>query len=200
MGREAKDVKIKARQRILEAAVEAFQQLGYARSTTQAIAEAARVAEVTLFRHFGSKEELFRMAIAEVGKEAAEEKIAELMTGELREDLMVMSRQLLGYFLRHRGPMRMLMFEAEHFPEIRRALAQNPRNQIEMLATYFEAQMAEGRLREADPRELAEAFVSLHFGQALSEDLIHEGGASDGQVEQTTERLVELFLSGVKTD
>ena len=51
--------KKKARQRILEAAAESFQSLGYARTTTQAIAAKASVAEVTLFRHFGDKQTLF---------------------------------------------------------------------------------------------------------------------------------------------
>ncbi|MCA9890374.1 MAG: helix-turn-helix transcriptional regulator, partial [Anaerolineae bacterium] len=41
-----------ARQRILETAKHSFQTYGYARTTTQAIAEQAAVAEVTIFRHF----------------------------------------------------------------------------------------------------------------------------------------------------
>ena len=200
MGREANTSKADTRQRILDAAVIAFQEEGFARSTTQAIAAAAGVAEVTLFRHFGSKEELFRLAIAAVGKEAAEEEIAELLTGELRVDLLVISRQMLNYFLRHRRAMRMLMFEAEHFPEIREALAQNPREQIKMLSGYFESQMAEGRLRAADPEKLAEAFVSLHFGHALSEDLIHQKAGRAQRTDKAAERLVDLFLEGAKAD
>ena len=50
----------KTRQRILEAAAESFQSLGYARTTTQALAKKAGVAEVTLFRHFGDKQKLFK--------------------------------------------------------------------------------------------------------------------------------------------
>lgn len=47
-----------ARERILEAAREVFAQHGSAGATTRRIAEAAGVNEVTLFRHFGSKEAL----------------------------------------------------------------------------------------------------------------------------------------------
>ncbi len=43
------------RERILQAAAELFAEKGYARATTRSIAEAAKVNEVTIFRHFGSK-------------------------------------------------------------------------------------------------------------------------------------------------
>jgi AcrR family transcriptional regulator len=47
----------------LAAAAERFAQHGVARTTTKEIAEAAGVAETALFRHFGSKTELFREAV-----------------------------------------------------------------------------------------------------------------------------------------
>ena len=52
------------RQRSLRAATEIMGERGYARATTKAIAEAARVNEVTLFCHFGSKRNLlFEMIV-----------------------------------------------------------------------------------------------------------------------------------------
>ena len=45
--------------RILKAAAEIIAEKGYTRTTTRAIAEAAGVNEVTIFRHFGSKRNLF---------------------------------------------------------------------------------------------------------------------------------------------
>lgn len=49
-----------AREKILEAAYGCFSQKGYSGTTTREIARAAAVSEVTLFRLFGSKKELFR--------------------------------------------------------------------------------------------------------------------------------------------
>ena len=48
---------------LIGAAAERFAQHGVARTTTKEIAEAAGVAETALFRHFGSKTELFREAV-----------------------------------------------------------------------------------------------------------------------------------------
>lgn len=53
------------RELLLEAAKEMFSTHGYDYSSTKRIAERAGVAEALLFRHFGSKAQLFRAAIVE---------------------------------------------------------------------------------------------------------------------------------------
>ena len=53
------------RQRILRAASQVFAEKGYARATTRALAAAAGINEVTLFRHFGNKQNLFAAVIDE---------------------------------------------------------------------------------------------------------------------------------------
>ena len=53
-----------ARELLLEAALKVFAEHGTRGATTRRIAHAAGVNEVTLFRHFGSKEGLLREALA----------------------------------------------------------------------------------------------------------------------------------------
>jgi AcrR family transcriptional regulator len=50
---------------LLDAARELFSSHGYANTSTKRIAEQAGVAEALLFRHFGSKAQLFREAVVE---------------------------------------------------------------------------------------------------------------------------------------
>ncbi|MGQ0764259.1 MAG: TetR/AcrR family transcriptional regulator [Gemmatimonadota bacterium] len=52
-----------SRQKILEAAAKVYCACGFRGATTRRIAEAAGVNEVTLFRHFGSKQQLLAEAI-----------------------------------------------------------------------------------------------------------------------------------------
>ena len=52
-----------SRSRILEATLRIFGEHGYLGATTRLIAQEAGVNEVTLFRHFGSKDELIREAV-----------------------------------------------------------------------------------------------------------------------------------------
>ena len=51
---------------LLQAALNVFIEKGYKASTTIEIARAANISEVTLFRHFKSKEEIFMLSIKPV--------------------------------------------------------------------------------------------------------------------------------------
>ncbi len=51
--------KEETREKIIEASMEFFSTKGYTDSTTKMIAELAGVNEITIFRHFGSKQKLF---------------------------------------------------------------------------------------------------------------------------------------------
>ncbi len=55
------------RDQLLEAAARIYAEAGYRGATTRRIATAAGVNEITLFRHFGSKDALIREAIVRAG-------------------------------------------------------------------------------------------------------------------------------------
>ena len=55
------------REQLLDAAVRLYAEAGYHGATTRRIASAAGVNEITLFRHFGSKDALIREAITRAG-------------------------------------------------------------------------------------------------------------------------------------
>ena len=83
------------RQRILLAAGDVFRAQGYARTTTRAIAAAAEVTEVTLFRHFISKENLFQAVVDHFANVPG--MVAGLETrlsGDVRADLTVIGGAL----------------------------------------------------------------------------------------------------------
>lgn len=54
---------MKTEDRILDAAARIFEEVGFRETTTRRIATEAGVNEVTLFRHFGSKEQLLMRAV-----------------------------------------------------------------------------------------------------------------------------------------
>lgn len=77
---------------ILDAALELLGERGLRGTTTRAIAELAGVNEVTLFRKFGSKNNLVREAIASKFDAFADESVA--FTGDIEADLI---RLTTGY-------------------------------------------------------------------------------------------------------
>ena len=189
-------VQKKARQRILEAAKETFTSLGYTRTTTQIIAEKALVAEITLFRHFGSKEKLFQVAVADIGDTGKMSGVADRLSGEPRADLILIGGQLLTYFIEQQDAIRMLMFESIHFPEMKAALAQNPAGQMGLLNQYFQQQMDAGKLKQADAQQLSVTFISMFFGYAMGINPVQSTLSLELTAEEAVVLFVDQFLNG----
>ncbi|MFX0576614.1 TetR family transcriptional regulator [Nocardia nepalensis] len=68
---------------ILTAAQQLFAERGYERATVREIAARAEVNQALLFRYFGSKDELFRAAIADRGRRVLEDGPVEGLLGRL---------------------------------------------------------------------------------------------------------------------
>jgi AcrR family transcriptional regulator len=189
--------KKKARQRILEAAAESFQTLGYARTTTQAIASKAGVAEVTLFRHFGDKQNLFLAVAQQIGGGPGLDQLEAKLTYNLEKDLRLISAHILAFFLAQQDAIRMLMFESIHFPEMKSALAQNPRGAMQLLERYFQKQMEAGRLQQINPPATAQAFISMLFGYAVGLEPVQALLPTDISLEEMTAEFVRIFLAAI---
>lgn len=187
-----------ARQRILDAATESFQSLGYARTTTQAIAAKAGVAEVTLFRHFGDKQTLFQEIVQQIGGGPNLDRVEAQLTYDLETDLWFIGQHALRYFLAQQDAIRMLMFEAMHFPEMNAALAQNPRSMIEVLARYFQTQMDAGKVQTVNPQVTAQAFLSMVFGYAVGMHPIKAQLPIEISEEAMTAEFVRVFLFSLR--
>ncbi len=190
--------KRKARQRILEAAAESFQTLGYARTTTQAIAAKAGVAEVTLFRHFGDKQTLFTSVTQQIGGGVNFEILEAQLSGDLEADLTLISEHALRFFIDQQDAIRMLMFESVHFPEMKSALAQNPSGMIELLVRYFEKQHNDGEVQVADPQVTAQAFMSMIFGYAIGMHPVRDLLPAEIPVDNMTAEFVRIVLAVLK--
>ena len=189
--------KKKARQRILEAAAESFQTLGYARTTTQAIAAKAGVAEVTLFRHFGDKQTLFKSIIQQIGGGVQFDLLEARLSGDLEADLTLLCRHALRFFIDQQDAIRMLMFESVHFPEMKAALAQNPNGMIELLMAYFEKQGADGKVQLADSQVTAQAFMSMIFGYAIGMQPVSDLLPAEISVDRMSSEIVRIFLAAL---
>jgi AcrR family transcriptional regulator len=187
-----------ARQRILEAAEESFRSLGYARTTTKAIAAKAGVAEVTLFRHFGDKQTLFRAVAQQIGGGSNVEMLEAQLTDDLEADLRLITRHTLHFFLAQQDAIRMLMFETIHFPEMKAALAQNPRGMLELLDRYFQKQIDAGKLQVVPPQVTAQTFLSMIFGYAIGMHPVRDLLPVEIPVEEMTNEFVRIFLAGLQ--
>jgi AcrR family transcriptional regulator len=184
------------RQRILVAAAQVFAEKGYARATTRLLAEAAGVNEVTLFRHFGSKEGLFAAIIETYAAPALSTAIAAQLTGDYRQDLLTMGTRVLDTLLERSEAMRLMLCEAEQFPEVRQVMAQNPRQLRQALAGYLRQQMAQGRVRPLNPEVAAQAFWGMFFAYTVSMWLLDEPLDAGLSTEELVAEFVDIFVQG----
>src|SRR3954452_23590914 len=105
-------------QRLLDAASRVCAERGLHGATTREIADAAQVNEVTLFRHFGSKEKLIA-ALFERSVAAQAESLTdpEPDADDLNDDLHRYARRFNQMLFEHEPLIRTLIGEAQRQPE-----------------------------------------------------------------------------------
>ena len=148
------------RQRLLEAACEAFGEEGYQVSIDR-IAVRAQVARQTVYNHFPSKDALF----IEVVRHAIQSVLVTLDgEGDVRVTLLAFGDAYRAKLLSPEGVaiFRALTAEAPRFPALAdQFFRQGPLTTRKCLAEYLARAMAENRLRRDDPDFAAEMLTAM---------------------------------------
>ena len=184
------------RQRILRAAAQVFAESGYARTTTRALAAAAGVNEVTLFRHFGNKQNLFAAVIEQFGGPAVTVALEAQLTGDYRQDLHTVGTRLLQLLLERKDALRLMLCEATHFPEVQEVMVQIPRRIRLMLTEYLRQQVDRGQVRPLHPEAMAQAFLGMFFSYAIGAGLLQDAMDPELSTEELLAQFVDIFVTG----
>ncbi len=148
------------RQRVLDAACEAFREEGYQVSIDR-IAHRAQVARQTLYNHFPSKEALF----AEVMRHAIQSVLVTLDgDGDVRATLLAFGDAYRAKLLSPEGIaiFRTMVAEAPRFPPLaKQFFEQGPATTRKRLAEYLARAMDQGALRRDDPDFAAEMLTAM---------------------------------------
>lgn len=184
------------REKLIQAARNEFAEQGMRGATTKNIARAAGVSEVTLFRHFATKKDLF-LAVLEgySGLSVFNDELKQRLTWDLEEDLRMIGFLFLGMTDASVLAMLTSITEAIRDPEIRHLVAGPPRRQREFMTWYFSEQVKRGGCRPLkDPALTAQAFLALFFEHSVGKAVY----VSDPpEPTRAVNRLVDLFLRGV---
>lgn len=184
------------RGKIMQAASDLFASMGYAGTTTRAIAETAGVNEVTLFRHFGSKENLAREIMNQFGGLAIAENLESHLSGNYRKDLLMIGKMMLTVMTERNDAMRMAICEAGHFPEFREVVAENPRQLRQMLARYFQTLMENKKIHQGHPELLAQAFLGMFFSYTILHGFLLDSLEPEVTPDEIVAQFVDLFVRG----
>jgi len=183
------------RQRIITAALQLFGQLGYSQATTRAIASAAGVNEVTLFRHFGNKKNLLFACMQAFNATSIALSFEAELTGDYAHDLLRMASRQIEDTRAKLDMLRMLLCDSRNVPELREVLLAGARGNLAGLSAYFQQQVQAGYIRaELDPEVLAYAFDSLFSTSLLVESMFQEPLTPRLSPEALVTPLVDLFV------
>ncbi len=184
--------------RILKAAQHLFACRGYDGTTTRDLAQAAGVAEGTLFRHFENKKAI----LVEVATQGWVEILTDLLTelsemGSYKAIAQVMRRRMLNLH-KNADMLRVCFMEAQFHPDL------SDRIQSEVIAkmtdvaeAFFETAMDRGVYRRMNPRIVAQVFLGMFTVAGFSRDTIMKEGSSPQAMQEMAEGLADIFLNGV---
>jgi AcrR family transcriptional regulator len=182
------------RDQLLEAALRIYAEAGYRGATTRRIALEAGVNEITLFRHFGSKDALMRQAI-ERSREGASAALPADPDDPVRE-LTEFATAQLDALRERRALIRTCMGEFEEHPEIMSPAGSPPAEAAAALGGYLR------RLRERglatarfDECVAATMLMGVVFADAMGRDIMRDLFPRDPEV--TLREYVRIFLRGL---
>ena len=185
------------RTRILQSALRLFATQGFEGTTTKDLAQAANVAEGSLFRYFVNKKAI----LVEVATTGWIEILTDLLT-ELSE---MGSYKAIAQVMRHRmlrmqenkHLLQVCFVEAQHHPELR------DRIQLEIIAkmtdvaeAFFETAMDKGIYRRMNSKIVAQVFLGMFAVAGFSEQTINPD-ISPKALQEMAEGLADIFLNGV---
>lgn len=125
------------KKQILESAINVFIENGYIGSTTAEIAKAANISEVTLFRHFESKKEIFMASIEPIVFNTLKESITASKELNPKEKLEYILTERLMLISKNRDVMKLLIMESQINKELKSL------NYIEKMSTLLRAAISE---------------------------------------------------------
>lgn len=180
-------------QTIISAAAALFKEYGYESVSLQQIGNQCGVSKQTIYYHFASKPELFKVAMTTMLHNIR------TVTARLLDEADHLEQGLLrlaeARLANPHAEIVTMMREAEKFLEEEQILAIREAEQDihDLLADYFRLGMNQQQLREEDPLFLAETFSTLMLmGNRDNASQRYESPLFLGQ------KLVALFLQGAR--
>jgi AcrR family transcriptional regulator len=166
-GRPRRDQADAARRRILDAALRVFIAHGFAAASMEGIAREARVAKLTLYRHFETKEQLF-VQVARRAQLSVRERLDSMVDRGLPLEQVlrdIISRLYDGYtHPEYLSVLRLVIAEARRFPKLGRAMLDDSREITGPIVDYLQQLKDRGQIDVESPLEAVTQICGLAMG------------------------------------
>ncbi len=185
---------------IMQAAVEVFIQKGFSGATTKEIAQAAGIAEGTVFRHFTSKVEILYSIVEGflpmIGVGSLKQAIRECEELDGKDAIRHIIENRLNLMRNSTPFVRVILIESNYDPKLRQLYYDQVYQPIQQLLRDFIANgVKRGKFRDVDPVLAANTIVSFITYEVFS----HEFLALDQNQDQsfTAAGLSDILLDGI---
>lgn len=190
--------KSERKEKIIEYAMIVFGEKGYTATTLREIADKAQVTEMTLYRHFGSKENLFQEVIMRFSPASMlSEELDDHLTGDLKKDLTFLASSYLNIALPRVNMIRLGFIEAPNNPELARVVGQIPIRLKSHLTDYLNHLHQQKKIPQNNYEALAEMFYSVLFQYVLCKGSFPQEKPMQ-LAEELVSNLVSLFTTGIE--
>lgn len=179
--------------KIMVAAIDLMAERGYNGVSTKEIAAAAGFSEMTLFRHFGSKQNLLEAAVDRFYYTAEMKKLFnEKLAWDLQTDLLLVSKTYHEIMNRNRKTIQIILRNSRNLPGFHEKTRKHPRQLKELLTDYFTAMQEKGNMIPTNAEAQAVAFLVMNYGAFMS-NLDSELSFTSVTTEEFIATTVQLF-------
>jgi AcrR family transcriptional regulator len=189
------------RLRIVEAAAGKFAAYGFRSATMKQIALAAEVNDVTVYRYFPKKQQLYWAAIEwKVRTSSFNQAVVDGLAtpGPPRHMLEQLGESVLGILLTDHSLGRLIYFAVLELPEEKKRLyEENLKPLVDKLTAQISSWVGSGEIRSVDPHSAALAVIGMLWSPYNLQELFGMQYSSQESVKQLAGEFAELCLRGL---
>jgi AcrR family transcriptional regulator len=187
----------KKRREIMRAAIELFTRNGYEGTSVDDVAAAAGVSKQTVYSHYGSKENLFGLAVSTVCKQSGMDADAIDMQAPPEQVVRQIARQFMELITSPEATRvhAVCTVSTETHPELGRLFfAHGPQQAVGVVAQYLTAQAEAGTLAISDGQQAAWQLLSMLKAEAQMRLQFKLKPLGKAESEAYLESCVNMFL------
>lgn len=184
--------------KILDSALRLFSEKGFIGATTREIADSAGVAELTLFRHFLNKENLFEQALKDYSfLPELEEIIHEIRDLPYEEGLLIVAKSFYKTLKKRKDIIKIVQSEMQRYPEkLHKAYHSMIDGILNSFSEHLKDLQKRGILRDFDTFHAARGFLGLIFSFFNMQELLMRSMYRQEDEETILKDFIEIFSRG----
>jgi AcrR family transcriptional regulator len=186
------------KEHLLKATLKLISEKGYLGATTREIAQEAGVTELTLFRHFGSKERLFgELLNSYTFLPKLKELMPELDDMPCEKALALVATKFLQTLKERKSMVKIMHSEINLYPDQIREVYNKSIDDVRLvLAQYFGSLQKKGIFRKVSPETAARVFLGILFSYFRNEEIVRGQEITKAEMEKSVHEFVDIFMNG----